>query len=304
MLLVFLAACGGSDADTNPEGNVVANDAPTMTPVVIVEENPTEASTNLAATVNGEPITLAELNRQIDIFRAGISSPAADDSALLSSVLERRIEQVLISQEAAAQGITISDEQVQAEIDALEAAAAEQGVTVEEFFQNQGITPDAYEATIRETLLNEAVIRAITADVPTTTVQVRARHILVEDLATAQQVLEQLNSGGDFVALAAEYSLDPSTRDAGGDLGLISPGDLLQAEVENAIFALPANARAPEPVQSVLGYHIIETIERVEGQPLDNARLAERRQQAWLDWLTQQRATAEIIRYVGPNAQP
>jgi parvulin-like peptidyl-prolyl isomerase len=139
--------------------------------------------------------------------------------------------------------------------------------------------------------------------VPTTTAQVRARHILVSDEATARSIISQLEGGADFAQLALEHSLDRSTREAGGDLGWISPGLLLQPEVEAAIFALPVNSRAPEPVQSALGYHIIESIERGEDVPLTPTGLAQRRQQARLDWLDQQRAAATIVRYAGPNAQ-
>ena len=96
-----------------------------------------------------------------------------------------------------------------------------------------------------------------------------------------------------------QYSLDGSTAHTGGDLDWVSEGDLLQPEVEAAIFALQPGQRAPEPVKSSLGYHIVETLERVQDRPLSQAALAEKKQKAFLEWLEGQRAAATIERFVG-----
>jgi parvulin-like peptidyl-prolyl isomerase len=302
---ILLNACGGgkSDAQSNTDSDtkaplVVENQGNQAGGSAQVQEN----QPSLAAEVNGEPITLAELEQQVALFEAGTTVEAADHEALVGTVLERLIEQKLIEQAAVEMGIVIMEEQIQAEIAALQALAAEQGITMEVYFAQQGITQEQLPNQVRATLLAEAVNAQVTANVPLTTTHVHARHILVKDEALARDIINQLNQGGDFAALAAEYSQDPSTRDAGGDLGWIAPGDLLQVEVEATVFALPANSRAPEPIQSVLGYHIIESLERDDTRPLDPAKLAEMRQRAWIDWLAQRRAEAIIVRYVGPNA--
>ena len=299
IVLIFLtAACGGGD-DSIDNGAVSETSTGTPAPQIATSD----PRADWAAEVNGEPILMGDVQAQIAFFEAGSGAEAADRDALIETVLINRINQKLVEQAAVQMGITITDEAVQAEIAALEATAAEQGYTLEEFFADQGISQDVYPQRIREFLLTEAVNQQVTANVPTTTTEVHARHILVREQALALDILQQLAAGADFAALAAQYSIDPSTGEAGGNLGWIAPGDLLQPEVEAAIFALPANSRAPEPVQSILGYHIIESIERADNRPLDPARLAAHRQQAWQAWLDQQRATAEIVRYVGPNAQ-
>lgn len=295
--LILLVACGASDEET-PE-----SEAPPVvdaSPLPIIQENPTE---NLAATVNGDEITISEVERYVAFFEAGMGGTAADRDVLISTVLEDRIQQKIIEQEAGRLGITVTDTDVQTEIDELEAIAAQQGLSLVEFFEQQGISADDYPQRILETILTALVNDAVTGNVATSSIQVRARHILVSDLVTAQQILDRLNAGEDFVALAAEFSLDPSTRDAGGDLGWIAPGDLLQPSVEAIIFALPASSRAPEPIQSLLGYHIVESIERAEDRPLAPSRIAEQRQIAWENWLADRRAESIIIRYIGPNAE-
>jgi parvulin-like peptidyl-prolyl isomerase len=293
LAILVLAACGGGSTSEN---TATATD-------VISQVATTDPRTTLAAEVNGEPITLEALDRQIAFFEAGGTAAAADRAALTGTILERLIEQELVEQAAASMDITVTEEQVQAEIAALQADAANQGISLDEYFALQGISAEDYPERLREALLTAAVNQQVTANVPTTTAEVHARHIVVADEATARDILNQLNGGADFAQLAEQYSLDRSTSEAGGDLGWITPGLLLQPEVEAAIFSLPVNSRAPEPVQSALGYHIIESIERGEDVPLTPTGLAQRRQQAWLDWLDQQRAAATIVRYAGPNAQ-
>lgn len=301
ILPLVLLGCGGEDEDSSPVQDSQVQAPATTEPNIQVVANQSVQEPTLAATVNNENITLEELQREISLMQVDGTTPAANQDELMRSVLERLIEQKLIEQAAQRLEISISDEQIQEEIAVLQATAEEEGFSMEEFFAAQGIQPEDYPRRIRQMLLTEAVNEQVTAGVTTTAPQVHARHILVNDEATARQILDELNQGGDFVALAAQYSLDPSTREAGGDLGWVAPGDLLQSEVEAMIFALPANARAPEPVKSILGYHIIESIERAEDRPLEPAKIAQKRQEAWLNWLAEQRSSADIVRYVGTN---
>ncbi len=53
--------------------------------------------------------------------------------------------------------------------------------------------------------------------------EVRARHILVDSEDKAKEVIAKLKAGGDFAALAKEYSKDPGAAE-GGDLGYFSQG--------------------------------------------------------------------------------
>lgn len=86
----------------------------------------------------------------------------------------------------------------------------------------------------------------------------RAKHILVEDRATAQALLDQLMAAPSlelFDQLMATYNTDPGmTSNPNGYL--FTDGDMV-AEFENAVKALDIGSCSSEPVQSQYGWHII-----------------------------------------------
>ena len=91
--------------------------------------------------------------------------------------------------------------------------------------------------------------------------QVHARHILVATRRDANARLQALKRGEPFEKIAREYSLDPDTKFAGGDLGYFSEDDdpLLWETCQN----LPLN-RLSKPIRTEYGHHIIEVLDRQE----------------------------------------
>lgn len=85
--------------------------------------------------------------------------------------------------------------------------------------------------------------------------QVRASHILVADQEVAQQLLDELDAGGDFAALAQEYSIDTGSAARGGDLGWFKRGRMV-APFEQVAFSTPVGERSGL-VSTDYGYHII-----------------------------------------------
>lgn len=85
---------------------------------------------------------------------------------------------------------------------------------------------------------------------------IRARHILVADEATANDIKKQLDAGAKFEDLAKKYSTDTGTKDKGGDLGWFGKGKM-DPDFEKAAFALKVN-EISGPVKTQYGYHIIQ----------------------------------------------
>ncbi len=92
--------------------------------------------------------------------------------------------------------------------------------------------------------------------------EVRARHILValKDKDKARDIVEKIKHGTDFEALAKEHSIDPGSKDRGGDLGYFAQGQMVP-QFETAAFALK-KGEVSEPVESQFGWHIIKLEDR------------------------------------------
>lgn len=134
-------------------------------------------------------------------------------------------------------------------------------------------------------LLEEKLKEEIAKDVKATETQVWARHILLEDTVSAQEVLNRLANGADFGELAKEFSTDTGSAVNGGDLGWFGP-NMMVPEFEAAAFALEKSGDYTlEPVESQFGYHIIQLIAKQE-RPLSESQFSLNRDvefQKWLD---------------------
>lgn len=94
-----------------------------------------------------------------------------------------------------------------------------------------------------------------------------ARHILVKTEAEAKELIAQLNKGGDFAKLAKEKSLDPGSKEKGGDLGWFSPATMVKP-FSDAVAVLPKGAVSANPVQTQFGWHVIKLVDTRAAQPL------------------------------------
>lgn len=90
--------------------------------------------------------------------------------------------------------------------------------------------------------------------------QLHLRHIVVESQKDANDISSRLAAGVDFSELARRFSLDPLTREQGGDMGWKSRADLTE-DLRSFLFLLPTGA-ASTPVASASGWHIFMVDER------------------------------------------
>lgn len=118
------------------------------------------------------------------------------------------------------------------------------------------------------TLADRMVIYKMTSSGPGPEYAVKASHILIrwddtsdEAKATAkakaEDVLRKARSGGDFSALAAEYSQDPSNANRGGDLGYFGEFGNFAQPFKDAAFGHSGTGIIPRVVETEFGYHII-----------------------------------------------
>lgn len=119
-------------------------------------------------------------------------------------------------------------------------------------------------------------------------------HIMLESeednadvAAQAEQLLKQLNDGADFAELAKANSADTFSAENGGVLDWLAPGDM-DADFEQAAFALESEGQLSQVVKSAYGYHIIKLVALEPAQVKPLAEVSDEIAQT----LKQDRATA------------
>ncbi len=109
--------------------------------------------------------------------------------------------------------------------------------------------------------------------------QIHARHILIRtdevtSDADARQRLEQLaarvRNGEDFATLARSHSQDQGSAIKGGDLGWISPGNMVP-EFEEKLATTPVG-QVSEPFKTRFGWHIVQVLSKRQHDETEEAR--------------------------------
>lgn len=159
--------------------------------------------------------------------------------------------------------------------------------------KNDGIRESTIRDVITMVLLRQEVRDAVTTDVERMQEQVWIQHILLSDEETALEVLARLAEDGVFDDLAAEYSLDQSNADLGGDLGWFSRGQMVEA-FEEAAFTMEVG-EISDPVQTDFGWHILKSNGK-EDRELDINAYEQMKDQFFFEWLAEKEAqyTPEI----------
>jgi foldase protein PrsA len=263
----------------------------------------------VVARVNGVEILAQtyreEVTRQLRLITLHYEIDWSDEEHLshlplfLDQEIENMITMELLRQIAAQNGITISDEDLQSEIQSIRQDVLAGGFyeNLEAFLEAGELTQERFEFLVRQQMLGERMLHLYGG--PTAVEQVRARHILVDDEETAQQVLEKIEEGIPFADVAKVYSTDDGSSQVGGDLGWF-PRGLMVPEFDKAVFALQPGETSGI-VKTGFGYHVIRVDERGVRE-LEEPILGQIRQSVFADWLDARRQEANIEKLYDPLA--
>lgn len=253
-------------------------DAPTPPPPTGDDNQPA------AAVVNGQIITRTTYDRARARFQAQLG--LTDEAQLRALAINMLVEQALIEQAAAGQSLTIDAAQLDQEVaNARQLAGTDEAWAA--WLAQNSYTEAEFRSTLGDALLTSRMRDAVTQDLNGEWLQANARHILVASADEAAALIAQLTAGADFATLAAQHSLDLTSRDNGGDLGWFLPGELLEPALEQAAFQRAIGA-IDQPIATALGYHVFEVLAREQRPVADDRRalLAQARFEAWLNTLT------------------
>jgi peptidyl-prolyl cis-trans isomerase C len=292
IMLIFLAACSSTPTPALPTTQSVPSATPTpFIPEPTATFTPSPTPIPLAALVNGEGITLEEYQAELTRYNAALNSGTDFATDLLEDsetfVMNDLINQVLLAQSAYSGSFSLDDATLQNRIEQLTAQAGGDQA-MEAWLTANGYTDESFHQALKRSLAGAWMRDQIISAVPATAEQVHARQILLYNLDQANEVFAQLQSGGDFEALADTY--DPVT---GGELGWFPRGYLTMKALEDAAFSLEPGQYSPV-IQTSLGYHIVKVLERDPSRSLEpNARQV-LQGQTLAEWLQQRRAQSEI----------
>jgi peptidyl-prolyl cis-trans isomerase C/foldase protein PrsA len=247
-----------------------------------------------AALVNGDPISNADLDAELTHSLAergedgAAQAPEAERRELRRLALERLVAEKLLLQAARARELTVSDEDVEREMQSLRADHPS-----DEEWRAHLKAGGFDEAALRERMRERMLIgRLLTSEVSLRVAlgaddvheyyrahrdefreaeAVRCAQILTRTLDEAKAAVTRLRRGEPFEKVAAEVSRSPDARE-GGDVGWFSRGTMPDA-FDQGCFGL-SKGQLSEPVVSPWGVHVFKLLDR-RGQreaPFEEAR--------------------------------
>ena len=138
-----------------------------------------------------------------------------------------------------------------------------------------------YRDIIRASLLGEKLQRYFNSTLPDTMEQAHVRVMLVESQEVADEVIAEIESGGNFTALVEQFSCNPQIK---GDLGWLPKELMPNSSIEEAAFSLDPNELSTiydDSATKSVGYWLIEVTERDEEEGIKaRAMLLSNKQEA------------------------
>jgi peptidyl-prolyl cis-trans isomerase SurA len=280
-----------------------------------------EVINRIVAKVDGEPITLHELNQYRD---NSIRARQALQGASQSVVLESLITEKLIEREVRDVGVIVREEDVSRYINGIKERNRISEEQLEEALAAQGLTLPQYRVQVREELQRQQLVnREIRGKVNVTPEEVQryytahlsdyalpggmqVAHIVFalperasaeqvnSTKAQAEEVLGRIRDGADFAEMARTYSQDASAE-SDGTLGWFSEGELYDS-LEEVVVKLDVGAVAG-PIRSPVGMHILKLLDRrdTSHRPVDEVAdqikeklYAEALEERFQRWLTEE----------------
>lgn len=209
---------------------------------------------DVIARVGDRMITLADFKRYLE--RNAGTDLAQMGPEVATAMLDQYVEEVVLSEYAAAHGVEVPAEKIAA------AVRSDAGATVMEK---------------RDEMRRQNLMADISGDVPPPTddevrayyeqhpaefksgEEVHVRQILVHDEELASEIEQRLKKGEAFEELSAQHSLAPNAK-KGGEIGYVSRGELPKM-FEDEIFSLKPGA-VSGVIRTESSFHIFKVDER------------------------------------------
>jgi foldase protein PrsA len=250
--------------------------------------------------------------RQIIINIDGVRIPmgAFLERARLSGAggmgtLQAITNEQLIKAGALRYGITVSRQEVDAELRTMAAGADNVTITDAEYREwyrqllNENRTSDAkYRDSLANSLLSTKLQAYLASQIPAQLEHAHVFGIFVSSYEEAAAVKERLTAGEDFSAVAENVSIDQSTRENGGELGWIPQGVLVMTNMDPFMLNVgdvsdPLAVPSGDPNTAPSVYYVIKVTEE-DIRAVDPANLPEIENTRFQQWLADETKQHQI----------
>ena len=222
----------------------------TLIAVAILSLAPAAFAADAVATVNGKQIKQSVYDY---IAKDAVSRGQKVDDQVKQAITNKLIDSELVYQEAQKLGL---DKQADY-------------VAREELSRRELLTSAYLQDFVKKNPISDADTKAAYEQYKKAygDKEYSARHILVKTEAEAKDIIAQLAKGADFAKLAKEKSMDPGSKEKGGDLGWFSPATMVKP-FSDAVAGLQKGAVSATPAQTQFGWHVIKLVDTRNAQPL------------------------------------
>lgn len=205
-----------------------------------------EKNNGIAAVVNGEQITVAEIKEAYD------ENPQIKAQVPFEEFYSRALD-VIVNGKLALQAATKANVQASAEYQK-ELAQMQEDLARKVYIDQQveaRVTDEEVKKFYDEYVKNFKSVK-----------EIKAKHILVDTEDLAKEIIAKLDKKAKFDDLAREYSKDQP------DLGYFTE-EMMVPEFSSVAFAMEKGTYSKEPVKTEFGYHIIYVEDIRDTKPLE-----------------------------------
>ncbi len=251
---------------------------------------PPKLDTGTAATVNGESITLTEVDAVLKHTLPLTPLTAAQKRQMRIEVLSDMVDDVLLRQFLRKNGPKVDPVEIDAQLKAFGEKLKKDGKTLADFYKETGQTESQVKESWTTAMQLTGYVKSNTTEEQLKAyftankdhfdcVEVKVRHVVLRvgktatpvERAAAKEKLEAIRTeiaAGklDFAVAAKKHSQCPSGP-TGGDIGSIArKGGLVDEAFAKAAFALKPNELS-SVIETDFGFHILQVTDRKPGTP-------------------------------------
>ena len=249
-----------------------------------------------------------------------VINQAAAKKDFMDATVQKVLKRDLKEKERLAKPLKVTDKEVAESIAQIEEVYGGEK-KLDEILKQQGMTRQDLKSLMRNQILSQHVFDHVVKGVTVAEQKIKdyyekniddyqqpetrsTRHILVKSKEKALEVRALLvadDSEESWKKLAQQYSIDPGSKETGGDLGEVTPGTMVP-KFDKAAFALKVNVIS-QPVQTQFGWHIIQVTKVTAAgkqsyadvkDDIKTQLLDERQRSVWAKWLEIAKTEAKI----------